>query len=58
MLISQRLQLSFTAVVPANGSFDGIIPGWGSGQLVALTSATALSEQSRAAMDFTGQRKQ
>ncbi|PLB53682.1 hypothetical protein P170DRAFT_346874 [Aspergillus steynii IBT 23096] len=28
-----------------NGSFDGIIPGWGSGELVALVSAEVLSTQ-------------
>ncbi|KAL1617257.1 hypothetical protein SLS56_011061 [Neofusicoccum ribis] len=35
---------SHSSVVPTNGSFSGVIPGWGDGQLVALVSALVLSE--------------
>jgi hypothetical protein len=35
----------FTSAVGANGLFDGVIPGWGTGELVALTSALVLSEE-------------
>ncbi|KAL4783796.1 hypothetical protein BJX76DRAFT_368146 [Aspergillus varians] len=38
---------SFTTKVPANGTFEGVIPGWNNGQLVAFTSALVLSEQPR-----------
>ncbi|KAM5353225.1 hypothetical protein ACJ41O_003189 [Fusarium nematophilum] len=50
--------LAYTAAVPANGSFDGFIPGWGAGDLVALTSALTLSgvERTRVAQDFSGKR--
>ncbi|KAL2843379.1 hypothetical protein BJY01DRAFT_264273 [Aspergillus pseudoustus] len=33
----------FSVSVPANGSFDGIIPGWGTGDLLALISAEVLN---------------
>ncbi|OJJ85351.1 uncharacterized protein ASPGLDRAFT_1516059 [Aspergillus glaucus CBS 516.65] len=33
----------FNASVPANGSYNDIIPGWGTGELVALVSAEVLS---------------
>ncbi|EPE06415.1 secreted protein [Ophiostoma piceae UAMH 11346] len=35
---------AYTAV-PANGSYEGLVPGWGSGKLIALVSALVLSEQ-------------
>ncbi|GFF73256.1 probable beta-galactosidase A [Aspergillus lentulus] len=31
--------------VPANGSFDGVIPGWGTGDLLALVSAEVVSSK-------------
>ena len=34
-----RHQVPFSIAVPANGSFAGIIPGWGTGDLLALISA-------------------
>ncbi|KAL2842000.1 hypothetical protein BJX68DRAFT_270940 [Aspergillus pseudodeflectus] len=33
----------FSVPVPANGSFDGVIPGWGTGDLIALISAEVLN---------------
>ncbi|KAJ0426808.1 hypothetical protein BJY00DRAFT_320442 [Aspergillus carlsbadensis] len=49
--------VSFTASVPTNGVFKGIIPGWGHGDLVAVTSALVQSEtnQSETTTDFDGQ---
>jgi hypothetical protein len=37
-------QVPFSVIVPANGTFNGVIPGWGTGDLVALVSAHVLSE--------------
>jgi len=37
-------QIPFSTIVPANGTFNGVIPGWGTGDLVALVSAHVLSE--------------
>jgi hypothetical protein len=37
-------QVPFSVIVPANGTFSGVIPGWGTGDLVALVSAHVLSE--------------
>ncbi|KAE8395445.1 hypothetical protein BDV23DRAFT_178499 [Aspergillus alliaceus] len=34
-----------SVAVPANGSFDGILPDWGSGGLVALVSAEVISSE-------------
>lgn len=39
--LRQKTPLSIT--IPANGSFEGLVPGWGTGQLVALVSAQVLS---------------
>ncbi|KAJ0426813.1 hypothetical protein BJY00DRAFT_306805 [Aspergillus carlsbadensis] len=36
----------FTAKVPDSGIFDGEIPGWGTGELVAFTSALVVSQES------------
>jgi len=36
---------SASAVVPSTGQFDGIIPGWGTGELVALVSAEVLASK-------------
>ncbi|KAJ5726772.1 uncharacterized protein N7483_008129 [Penicillium malachiteum] len=33
----------FNATIPTNGSYQGPIPGWGTGELVALVSAKVLS---------------
>ncbi|KAJ5670799.1 uncharacterized protein N7477_006162, partial [Penicillium maclennaniae] len=43
----------FSVVVPHNGRFSGKIPGWGSGQLVALVSAEVLSSKN-ISMDTAG----
>ncbi|KAH8897161.1 hypothetical protein GQ53DRAFT_887412 [Thozetella sp. PMI_491] len=37
--------VSFTKLVPGNSTFDGVIPGWGTGELVALIRAEVLSTQ-------------
>ncbi|KAM0325882.1 hypothetical protein ACHAQA_007185 [Verticillium albo-atrum] len=37
--------IAATAGVPANGKFDQKIPGWGSGELVAVVSALVLSSK-------------
>lgn len=39
--------MSSTSEVPSSGVFEGVIPGWKHGQLVALTSALVRSEQNR-----------
>lgn len=36
----------FTTAVGSNGSFRGVVPGWGAGELVALVSAAVVSEKS------------
>ncbi|KAF2014360.1 hypothetical protein BU24DRAFT_441866 [Aaosphaeria arxii CBS 175.79] len=47
----------FSIQVPSNGSFDGLIPEWGYGELVALVSARVLSstERSRPSASWNGQ---
>jgi hypothetical protein len=37
-------QVPFSALVPSNGSFDSVLPGWGTGELVAVVSALVLME--------------
>lgn len=37
----QKTPLSI--IIPADGSFEGLVPGWGTGQLVALVSAQVIS---------------
>ncbi|KAJ5754131.1 uncharacterized protein N7511_008284 [Penicillium nucicola] len=36
---------SSSVVVPSSGRFDGVIPGWGTGELVALISAEVLTSK-------------
>lgn len=38
-------QVPFTESVAKNGSYSGIVPGWGTGELVALVSARVVSKQ-------------
>jgi hypothetical protein len=38
-------KVPFSETVPSDGSFTGIIPGWGQGELVSLVSALVLSNQ-------------
>ncbi|RAH73281.1 uncharacterized protein BO66DRAFT_464466 [Aspergillus aculeatinus CBS 121060] len=35
----------FSTQIPSNGSFNGQVPGWGTGELVALVSANVLSAE-------------
>ncbi|KAF2183515.1 hypothetical protein K469DRAFT_728036 [Zopfia rhizophila CBS 207.26] len=46
----------FTSAVPRNSAFEGVVPGWGTGELVAFVSALVLSDkpQSYQARDATG----
>ncbi|EJT69034.1 hypothetical protein GGTG_13431 [Gaeumannomyces tritici R3-111a-1] len=36
----------FTAAVPPNRSFHGVVPGWGTGELVSVVSAAVASQKS------------
>lgn len=40
-----RLESTDTVEIPGNGSFDGLLPGWGTGDLVAVVSAEVLSSR-------------
>ncbi|KAI1366485.1 hypothetical protein F5Y08DRAFT_351412 [Xylaria arbuscula] len=37
--------LSYTGIVPSDGQFSGLIPGWGNGTLVSLVSALVISNK-------------
>jgi hypothetical protein len=40
-------KVSSSAVFSSNGQFDGVVPGWGTGELVALVSAEVLTSKNR-----------
>ncbi|KAH8886246.1 hypothetical protein GQ53DRAFT_750777 [Thozetella sp. PMI_491] len=37
--------IPFTEPIPANGTFEGVLLGWGTGELVALIRAEVLSSR-------------
>lgn len=45
MLTTQQVPFSFS--VPANGSYNGILPGWGIGELVGLVQGTVQSRRNQ-----------
>lgn len=50
------MQIPYTSPVPSHGSYDGILPGWGDGELLAVVSARVLSqkEETRTTQGFEG----
>ncbi|KAF5864585.1 hypothetical protein ETB97_007143 [Aspergillus alliaceus] len=47
--------IPFSRPVPANGTFDGIIPGWGIGDLLALISAEVVERTENSTASSTAQ---
>ncbi|KAF2113084.1 hypothetical protein BDV96DRAFT_150975 [Lophiotrema nucula] len=45
---------AFNTTMPVGGAFDGVLPGWGSGELQAAVSATVLNSTVYSATDLAG----
>lgn len=44
MLLLTTMKVPFSVNIPRNGSFEGILPGWGTGKFIGLVSALILNQ--------------